>query len=233
MPRPTPLILLLLLPTLSLAQPPAPSASRPAPTPFDPASPQAAVESLTTALAAGDAPRIRSLLYATTDPERRMVEAMVAMSQSIARLRPVVSTRFGDEPAQQVTGDPAARAADQHAKLESAYVQTAGDTAHVTFPDAATDPITLRRLDGRWRIPVASHAPNLSPEQLDQRAADLITAAHAIDEVTTLCQGGKWHTPNDVLIAIQEHILKAQQARLPRPVTQPTSAPATRPKISK
>jgi hypothetical protein len=227
MPRTAPLVLLL-LPAIALAQ-----SSRPAQTPFDPASPQAAVESLSAALAAGDGPKIRSLLYATTDPERRMVDAMVAMSQAIARLRPVVSKRFGDEPAKQVTGDPAARAADQHAKLESAYVQTAGDTAHVTFPDPLTDPITLRRIDGQWRVPVAAHAPNLSPEQLDQRAADLTTAAQAIDEVTTLCQGGKWHTPNDVLIAIQERILKAQQDRLPRPVTRPTSAPATRPEISK
>jgi hypothetical protein len=112
-------------------------------------------------------------------------------------------------------------------------VQINGDTAHVTFADPVTDPITLRRIDGRWRIPVADKAANLPPGELDQRAADLAVAAKIIEEVTTLCEGGKWPTPNDVAIAIQERILHAQQARLPatqpttQPATQPTTAPAT------
>jgi hypothetical protein len=184
------------------------------------------VESLTAALSAGDERAIRSLLYATTDPERHMVDAMVAMSQSIARLRPVAAKRYGAEAARTVTGDPAASAADQHAKLEGAYVQLAGDVAHVTFPDPAADPINLRRVDGTWRVPVAAHAANLPPEELDQRAADLTAAAKVIDEVTALCQGGKWQTPNDVAIALQERVLKAQQSRLPAATTQATTRPA-------
>lgn len=159
-----------------------------------------------------------------------MVDAMVAMSESIARLRPVAEKRYGVEAAKNVTGDAAASAAEQHAKLESAYVQVAGDVAHVTFPDATVDPITLKRVGGKWRVPVGEHAPKLSPEEMERRAGDLTAAARVVDEVTGLCQGGKWQTPNDVVIAIQERILKAQQARLPA-ATQPsmTTAPATRP----
>ena len=47
--------------------------------------PRGTVEALTNGLATGDAAAIRGALYATTDPERHMVDAMVAMSEAIAR----------------------------------------------------------------------------------------------------------------------------------------------------
>lgn len=194
---------------------------------FEPGSPRAAAESLTAAIASGDAATLHDLLYAATPAERHMADAMIAMSKAIARLRPIAIQRYGEVPARIVTGDPDASASEQHAKLESAFQQIDGDTARLAFPDPAADPIKLRRIDGRWRFSIADRAAGLSPEELETRAADLSSAASIVEEVATLCQGGKWQTPNDVVIAIQERILKAQQARLP--ATQPASQPTTLP----
>ncbi|HZZ45012.1 MAG TPA: hypothetical protein VFE58_18900 [Tepidisphaeraceae bacterium] len=189
--------------------------------PFEAGSPRSVVESLSTALSAGDAATIRSILYAKTDSEKHMVDAMIAMSEAIARLRPVAIKRFGEVPARLVTGDLDASAADQHAKLESAFQQIEEDTAHLTFPDQTTDAITLKKIGGKWRIPVSEKAGKLSPVELETRAADLNSIAKSIDEVTVLCAGGKWQTPNDIVIAIQEHVLEAQKAHLP--ATEPTT----------
>jgi hypothetical protein len=216
-------LILLFLNGVATAQKPA----SPAAAPFEPGSPRAVVESLTNAMSAGDVTAIRSILYAATDGERKMVDAMAAMSRSIARLRPIAAKRYGEVPARAVTGDPAASATEQHAKLEGAYQQVEGDVARLTFADPAVDAIVLRRVEGRWRVPVADKAAGLSPEELETRAADLALAAGVIEEVAALCEGGKWQTPNDVSIAIQERILKAQQALVPE--THPSTTPSTRP----
>jgi hypothetical protein len=218
-----------LVSTSALAQSPA----------FEAGSPRAVAESLTTAMSNGDIAVIRSVLYATTDSERKMVDAMAAMSAAVARLRPIVIKRYGEVPARTVTGDPAAAAADQHARLEGAYQRIDGETARLTFADPAVDAIVLRKIEGRWRVPVADKAADLSPAEVEMRAADLMLAAGVVEEVAALCDGGKWQTANDVAIAIQERILKAQQARIPpdaatRPASRPSTVPAeTRPSATK
>ena len=88
-----------LLSSIAVAQTTAPTIRNP----FPPSSPQGAAEALSIAMSTGDGVAIRSLFDAKTDPERKMVDAMVHMSRSIAHLRTIVIKRFGEE--LTLTGD--------------------------------------------------------------------------------------------------------------------------------
>src|SRR5204863_8963486 len=57
-----------------------------------------------------------------------------------------------------------------------------------------SEPITLRRVNGVWRMPVSQLAPGVDQPALEQRLAELAVQADLVREITAEIDAGKFNT---------------------------------------
>lgn len=86
--------------------------------------------------------------------------------------------------------------------------------------DAAADepaaPMILRKIDGQWRVPASELAKGATPEEIDQRLADLTKQAKVIAELREEIEKGQHPTADKAAEAWQA---KMMQAIMPRPAS--------------
>jgi len=181
-------------------------------------SPRDAVRALNFAIRAGDTNAMKQLFLASTPAESRMIDADAEMSAALARLRTAAVKAFGSQGADAITGDSDASAVESAARIDSAEVVVDGDVATVTYRDQKNSPWVLKKVDGRWRIPVAQMGKPMNPASLDQRLADLAVQRRVVDEMAEQIRQKKFATAEQARETWRTRILQAA-----------TSQPTTRP----
>ena len=228
------------LPPVAFAQTTRP-ATQPAATPKD------ALKQLNVAMRDGDRERIRSLMDSRTPLESSMVDAMASMAEALAGLQRAASKAFGPEGAKDVTGDDGAHWADGLAKIDSAEVNLNGDVATVVYrspaaqtqpspPPAPADPkaipatnppppagersepVSLRRVGGEWKLPVSQLSAGADRTALEQRLAELAVQTKLVREVTEEITAGKYDTAEKAADAWHSRFM---QSLGPKPATRP------------
>jgi hypothetical protein len=180
--------------------------------------PRDAIRALNAAMRLGDVEAMKQLFLATTPAETRMIDADAEMAAALARLRAAAVAAYGAQGADLVTGESDASAAESTARIDSAEVSVAGDVATVTYRDQKNSPYVLKKVNGRWRIPVSQLGKPLDPGALDQRLADLAIQRRVVDEMAEQIARKKFAGPEQAREAWRTRILQAA-----------TSQPATRP----
>ena len=229
-------------PTAAAApKPNAPPATRPTTAPTtQPAGPKDVLKQLASAMRRGEAGEIRGVLYAANETEARMALATSEYAAALAGLQKAAVAAFGEHGAKELTGD--APPGEEIARIDAATLSIDGDTATVTFvpdkspepvpaanaePDPAPpppEPVVLKRVAGRWRVPVASLAKGAAPGEIEQRLADLSAQTGLIKEIAQEIAAGKYKTAEQ---AGEAWRLKVY-ALTPKPGA-PTTQPATKP----
>jgi hypothetical protein len=185
---------------------------------------RAALKTLAKALQDGDREQIGHVIYASNPTERRMVDAMAGMAGQIAQLHKASAKAFGDEQARALTGDVAA----EMGRIDEAQVSIEGDTAKVTYkaepatPAASKDsepapageassppPLVLKKVDGRWQVPVAELSKDTTPEEIEQRLADLDVQTKVIAELSAEIAAGKYKSADKAAEAWQAKTMQA------------------------
>ena len=182
------------------------------------ASARDAVRQLNAAMRAGDVTAMKQIFLATTPAESRMIDADAEMAAALARLRTASVKAYGAHGADTVTGDSDAGAVESAARIDSAEVAVDGDVATVTYRDQKNSPFVLKKVDGRWRIPVSQLGKPLDPAALDQRLSDLAVQRRVVDDMAEQIRQKKFATAEQAREAWRTRILQAA-----------TSQPATRP----
>ena len=213
-------------------QPP-PSADAPGKGPAA-ATPKDALKLLAVAMHEGDASQIRGLLYVANEHEGRMADAMAAMARALARLHAAAVKEFGEQGARELTGHPAGSPQTELERIDAADVSHSdgGDSATVAFkPDAGEEepapPVVLRKVDGRWRVPVSDLAKGVQADDLKQRLADLAVQTKVIGGLTKEIAAGKYGNADQAADAWNAKITEALSPR-PRKPAEP--APRRTPK---
>ena len=191
---------------------------------------RAALKSLAKSLQDGDADGIRAVIHAANPTERKMVDAMAAMAVEIARLHKAAAKAFGAEAATELTGDLAA----ELSRIEDAEVTfDAPDAATVRYkaqappttapaekpdapaaePPAPEPPLVLKKIDGKWRVPVSELSKDTSPEEIDQRLADLDVQTKVVAEVSGEIAKGKHKSAEKAAEAWQAKMMQALAPR--------------------
>jgi len=216
------------------ASPQAMATSRP--NPADPASPRGALESLVGAMQAGDTGKIKSLIATTNPTEDKMVDAMATMSVSQKNFRMAAQAAFGDS-AKELTGDTEAGTAAGLAKIDAAPEVINGDTATVDpsagdptmAGQAAPPPLTLKKINGRWEIPIGELARGVDQNTIKQRLDDLAFMSKMMDDSADEVSKGMYKTPKDAGEAIKTKMMSAMMQRAnsatQQSATQPSAAP--------
>jgi hypothetical protein len=196
-----------------------------------------ALKTLAKALQEGNAERIRQVIHAADPTERKMVDAMAAMAVQIAQLYKASAKAFGEDQAKGLTGDVTA----EMSRIDGAEVSIEGDTATVRYaqePPAPGDeakpgekddapavpppPMVLKKVDGRWRVPMSELSKGSTPEEIEQRLSDLEAQTKIIAELTTEIAAGKYKSA--------EKAAEAWQGKMMQALTPPRKAEPERPK---
>lgn len=199
---------------------PSPGPATPAPTAAadtadDPSTPKGALKRLATALRDGDAESIRQVMHAADPAEVRMVAAMAEMARAMALLQRAAVKAFGEEGAKEVIGDTQTTDAQGRARIDSADVRVQGETATVILPEGEDAPVTLRRVDGRWKVPMSELSKDADRAALDERLAELAEQAKVVQQIAKDIEGGQFNTPAQAYSAWQSRAMQAVTRRPP------------------
>jgi hypothetical protein len=194
-------------------------------TPKSAANPKEALKLLNSAMREGDPRQIRSLMYATTPEEVRMISAMAEVAQAMVELNKAALDAFGAEGAREVTGDSEAESAQGLARIESAEVKVDGEFATVTYIDKKKDEtgheveerseFQLHKTTGGWKVPVSQLAKGATTETLERRLNELDTQTAIVRDVTKEIASNKFNSAEQAAEAWHS---KLMQSLTPRPV---------------
>ena len=186
--------------------------------PGDTSTPKGSLKLLAAALRAGDAARIKRVMHAANPSEVRMVAAMADMAGAMAQLQRSAVKSFGAEGAKQLVGDTHATDAEGLARIEAADVKIASDTATVTLAEGQEAPVTLKRVEGEWKIPVAELARGANQAALDEQLSELAIQTKLVRELAGEVEAGKFATPSQAHEAWQSRAMQASTRRPTPPV---------------
>ena len=181
----------------------------------DPSTPKGALKRLAAALRDGDAEAIRQVMYAADPAEVRMVTAMADMARAMALLQRAAVKAFGEEGAKEVIGDTQTTDAQGRARIDSADVRMQGETATVILPEGEDAPVTLRRVDGRWKVPMSELSKDADRSALDERLAELAEQAKVVQQIAKDIEGRQFNTPAQAYSAWQSRAMQAVTRRPP------------------
>lgn len=237
-PRPPRLLIASLIALATLGASPAAPTTRPATRPTtqpttQPATPpdrgpREALKRLAEGMRAGDMAAIHAILYADDPIEERMATAMATYAAALAGLQRAAEAAYGQEGARLFTGD--AKPGEENGRIDAADVKVEGDDATVVFKQEAgvepAEPVRLKRVEGRWRVPMSMFSKSAVASEIEQRLADLTAQGEVIQEVADDIAAGKYASADK---AAESFRLKVYAIN-PHPTTQPATLPAaTRP----
>lgn len=187
-----------------------------------------AIKALAKAMEQGDRDTICKSMFAATPTEKKMLEAMANMAAQLAELNKAAIKAFGEEEAKSLTGD----VGMEMGRIDDAQITIEGDTATVRYavpstnssgtpadpaapqePDAdappANPPLTLKRIEGHWRVPISELSKDTSEGEIDQRLSDLEAQSKIITELTGEIVKGKYRNADKAAEAWQGKMMQA------------------------
>lgn len=185
------------------------------------------LKTLAKALQDGDDKQIKSAIFTSGETEKKMVDAMSAMAVEIAKLYKASAKAFGDDEAKELTGD----VTGEVSRIDGAQIVIENDNATVRYPEEKSSggedaeapppvPMTLKKVEGNWRVPMSELSKDSTPEEIEQTLADLAAQTKVVIEMTGEVAAGKYKTVDKAAEAWQA---KMMQVLLPK------KAPETKP----
>jgi hypothetical protein len=128
-----------------------------------------------------------------------------------------IFARFGAEQAKAALGgDPAEMLKQSMTTIDAASEKVDGDTAVIST--AAQESMTLKKVNGAWKISVSDLSRGSTPAAIDERVAMLSNQMKAMQDVTAGVNAGKYATANEAVAAIRTRLGGPPQ---PAPATNP------------
>ena len=184
----------------------------------DLSTPEKSAKAFGTALDTGDL-ELAKAVCVTTPESARMIGALVPLSRAMKDLREAAKAKFGKEAGALGTGE------DVVTQLSKAKMSVSGDTATLTPTAGATkQPITLKKINGSWRVEVKSMTPGAAG---DKSAAESELALKNLETlframtvasmaVTSSIKSGKYkrveEAQTDVNLKVRAEIMTIQAA---------------------
>jgi hypothetical protein len=189
--------------------------------PIDRTTPRGALKVLTQALDSGDAAVIRETLLSESEPQRQWAEAMTALAGATGGLRRQAETTFGAEGARAMLGDTQQAMSMEMVQIDTFTEELESNGTVATVRPSFTDerPMTVKRVDGAWRVTISTFTGDADNDALTTASTRLQKQADAIRAVTTEIADGKLTTPEHASQALQR---RQMEAVLEKPATAPT-----------
>jgi hypothetical protein len=168
----------------------------------DPSTPKGALKALALAMDQGDSEAIHRLMDTSTPAQGKMVDMISEMAGAIADLNRAMSTRFGPVQAQAVMGNSGEQLRQSIADIDTASEVDTGDAATVSIAPTERGTMSLRRVNGFWKISMQNRVDKLTPQQVDEDVAMLSGQIHGMRDVSAEVRAGKYPTAADAAAAL-------------------------------
>jgi hypothetical protein len=171
--------------------------SKPGPQPSAGETPEQAMARFTHTFNSGNVDAGMKLFDVNTDRDRRIVEPYVKYYIALAEAERAMAAKFGSDKA-----DAALHAAGEKTDADAkvATVKVNGDIATITFADKST--VQLKRVKGRWVMPMDESAGKMTDAEIDSYAADFQKQTKAMEEVTKAIKAGKYASADAATAAV-------------------------------
>jgi hypothetical protein len=198
---------------------------------IDQSSPKALLRSFFASHGDVDQTVLPSLLYASNPVEQKVLASVQQIEQANARLRAAEKDKFGKATTSPSMSAPRpALSSEAVGEIDSFVEKIDGDHATV---GPAKDPslaIQLIRVDGKWKLPIASLVGPIDPSAANTLDASTHAQIAIIDGLTAEVKAGKLTTEEQVrqelMRRLAERLAAATRAANPAPSTAPVSQPA-------
>lgn len=201
-------------------------ATQPAVVAVDQSTPRGALKVLTTALDEGDVAGAQAVFLVDDPKHQPWLDQMLRLAKATALLRTESVRSFGEEGARGLVGDTRLATTVVLASLDRSTEEIDGETAVVRSEGNTEPPIGLRRVDGRWRVPLEEFIGKATPAELEPIAAQMATQSRVIESFCTDLAAGKFKTPDEAAQALQ-HRRVAARFDENAPATQPATSPSS------
>jgi hypothetical protein len=182
-----------------------------------------AIESMLELSRSGDFDRLLAMLHAATPADEKVLALARRMAGPMARLDAACKDRFGSS-FQDLAKEAAGAMGGMGAGLESltggmglpSLEEASIDDLDITMVDATTakvsdkggsDSLTLRKIDGAWKIEIA--LPEMAMAGLEQAGPVLDALGDVAEATATDIKAGKFATPNEMMTAFQQRVMAA------------------------
>jgi len=214
-------VMLLAFNCASRAQP-AP-ATKPVDVPGDQSTPRGALNVLAIAMDEGDGAKIRKVLQTSNPQEEQVVDSLVNLHGAVAKFGKAVIAAFGENDARKIVGDKAAAQAQMIEELRAMPEEIKGDTATVGGSDKNSQ-FHLKKVDGKWVIPLGAWVGADSPEKLQEIADDKNRRAAIFTGITKELNEDTYKSVDEAFEALQLKLMRAAMEK-PGGATQPSTQP--------
>jgi hypothetical protein len=202
-------------------------------TALDQSSPKALLKTFFASHGEIDQSVLRSLLHASNPVEQKLLDSAVQIELANGRLRAAEREKFGKAstaPSSPVSGPIPREAAGE---IDSFIEKIDGDHATVCPPKAPTLTIELVRVDGKWKLPIASLLGKIDPAAAYTLDASTHVRVTIIDALTAEVKAGKLTSEEQVRQELDKRLADRLAAATrgsapppPAPATAPVSQPA-------
>jgi hypothetical protein len=188
----------------------------------DQSTPRGAIKVYFLANARGDGAALRGLLLGESPAQDHLIAAIADQKDADRVLTDAIAGKFPDEqnpdPRQAALGELPAI----DAKIDGSGEQITGDTAAVNS-GSGDRPFRLKRVDGKWRIPLEVLRQDVDPDKLEHAAHQIEIQVQAMRGGADDVAAGKYATRAEAVQGINQQMFSAALAD--HDATQPAAGP--------
>jgi hypothetical protein len=186
----------------------------------DLSTPKAAAMTFAKALEAGDAATAKASAVGDAQTQD-LVGALAEVAAQNAKLREAATAKFGAEASAKISRKMSSE--DLSKQLDASEIKEDGDTATITSKETPGNPLTLKKVDGQWKVDMLSGAAG---PQLAQQLPMIKSFGGVMSELATEITDGKYKNVDEAQTALQTKMMAAMANMRRPPASQPTTAPS-------
>jgi len=179
---------------------------------LDSSTPRGALKLFFTAEVGEDGDALKHLLAAENPAQEHLIAAVAAQKNADRALTDALYAKFPD----QWKADPRKAALAVlpaiYQNIDKADQQINGDTATVHAAGSDQPPVTLKRVKGQWRIPLAVISTNVDPADVDKRAHQVEIQAGVMRQAASDVSAGKYATKDEAIQDVKQRMYTAALA---------------------
>jgi len=206
-------------PAAPATMPAAGAATQPA-VPADSTTPKGTLTLLSRATESGDTSAVRGLLNVTNPTEQKLADVLMQRTEVYAAFRKAAVKSFGEDAANQLTGNTAADAAESESRIQQADVKIDNNKATAAMEG---QPVNLIKVGDKWKLSLETLTAEMPAGDVDQKLQQIKMLSDVVKQTTGEINQGKFKSPEEVNDAIRA---KLASVMLQAPATGPATAPA-------
>jgi hypothetical protein len=179
---------------------------------IDQSTPEGTLKLFFQAEARSDGQTLRDVLLPSNHAEEIIIDAIADKNDADRELTTALRAKFPDPTRPDPRDEAELQLPAIFQKIDQSDQQITGDTATLKAAGPGGQPFTLKRVDGKWRIPLDVLFANVSPDLLRDQAHQIELQVTIMRSGAADVTAGKYATAADAIADVKKEIFTAALA---------------------